>query len=100
MVLSWTLATTAPGPLVLQSSGYRALPKKWPNAAILMELSLQLHVNQTCLAPAFIHREHNDWSDQLSKGDTSKFNPMLQVQPVESFIILNDLLKESLVTEA
>jgi len=74
--------------------------KKWPNAAILMELSLQLHTNQTCLAPAFIHREHNDWADQLSKGETSKFNPTLQVQPIESFIILNDLLKESLVTEA
>ena len=29
--------------------------KKWPSAAVLMELSLQLHVHQTCLAPAFIH---------------------------------------------
>ena len=74
--------------------------KKWPSAAILMELSLQLHVHQTCLAPAFIHRELNDWSDQLSKGDTSKFHPALQVDPVESFIILNDLLKESIGTEA
>jgi hypothetical protein len=74
--------------------------KKWPNAAILMELSLQLHVHQTCLAPAFIHWEHNDWSDQLSKGDTSKFDPAFQIQPSESFIILDDLLKESLVTEA
>ena len=74
--------------------------KKWPNAAILMELSLQRHVHQTCLAPAFIHREHNDWSDQLSKGDTSKFDPALQIQPSESFMILNDLLKEPLVTEA
>ena len=74
--------------------------KKWPSAAILMELSLQLHVNQSCLAPAFIHREQNDWSDQLSKGDTSRFHPALEMPAVESFIILNDLLNESLGTEA
>ena len=74
--------------------------KKWPSAAILMELSLQLHINQSCLAPAFIHREQNDWSDQLSKGDTSRFHPTLEVPAAESFIILDELLFESFGTEA
>ena len=74
--------------------------KKWPSAAILMELSLQIHVHQTSLAPAFIHRELNDWSDQLSKGEVTRFNSGLQVQPTEDFIILNDLLLDSTSTEA
>ena len=74
--------------------------KKWPSAAILMELSLQIHVHQTSLAPAFIHRELNDWSDQLSKGDLTRFNSGLQVQPTEDFIILDELLLDSSSTEA
>ena len=74
--------------------------KKWPSAAILMELSLQIHVHQTSLAPAFIRRELNDWSDQLSKGEVARFNPGLQVQPIEDFIILDDLLLDSSGTEA
>ena len=42
--------------------------KKWPSAAILMELSLQLHVNRSCLAPSFTHQERQLVRSALRKG--------------------------------
>ena len=47
--------------------------KKWPGAAILMEISLTIHLHQTSLAPSFVHRESNEWADQLSKMDDTGF---------------------------
>ena len=52
------------------------------------------------LGPSFHSPGTNNWSDQLSKGDTSKFHPTLEVPAVESFIILDELLFESFGAEA
>jgi hypothetical protein len=52
------------------------------------------------LGPSLHHREQNDWSDQLSKGDTSRFHPTLEVPALESFIILDRLLYESFGAES
>jgi hypothetical protein len=71
--------------------------KKWPGAAILMELSMTIHMHQATLSPAFVHRESNDWADQLSKMDSTGFCSNRRIKDVLNYkmVILDSLLQLS-----
>ncbi len=51
----------------------RNYAKKWPNAAIMMELAMRRHV--TCVRPHLSHvnRDQNVWADQLTHSDFQGF---------------------------
>ena len=42
--------------------------KRWPGAAILMEISMLIHYNQASLAPAFVHRDLNECSSHFASS--------------------------------
>ncbi len=48
--------------------------KKWPNAAILMEMALEQHHHRTRLSLTHVHRENNQWADQLTHSDFTDFS--------------------------
>ena len=52
--------------------------KKWPNSAILMELTSTVYIQQNTLSIGHVHRELNTWADQLTKNDTTGFHPLLR----------------------
>ena len=55
--------------------------KKWPNSAILMEIALVQHHHRMRLDLQHVHRENNQWSDQLTHRDFTGFNQLLRFQP-------------------
>ncbi len=55
--------------------------KKWPNSAILMEIALVQHHQRIRLDLQHVHRENNQWSDQLTHSDFHGFNKRLRFQP-------------------
>ncbi len=55
--------------------------KKWPNSAILMEIALVQHHQRMRLDLQHVHRENNQWSDQLTHSDFNGFNEQLRFQP-------------------
>ena len=72
-------------------TNYKA--KKWPNAAILMEIALTDHYMHCTPELTYTPRELNTWADDLTHDDHSGFNPDLQVHPNESdWYILDKLL--------
>ncbi len=58
--------------------------KKWPNSAILMEIALVQHHKRMRLDLQHVHRENNQWADQLTHRDFRGFNESNRVFPNSS----------------
>ena len=48
--------------------------KKWPNSAILCELTMTLYRAEATISPAFVKREYNQWADDLTHMDFAGFD--------------------------
>jgi hypothetical protein len=54
--------------------------RQWPNSAILMELFSQINSRGVHLSTHHVHRELNQWADDLSNGLYEGFNTALQIR--------------------
>ena len=52
--------------------------KKWPQADILLELTITCHLSQIQIGACHVKRKANTWADRLADGATEGFNPALR----------------------
>ena len=55
--------------------------KRWPNAAMIMDLVVTLHIAGSSIRPSFVKREFNTWADQLTHMDSTGFSPDRRLIP-------------------
>ena len=55
--------------------------KRWPNAVLIMDLSVSLHMSDQHIRPHFLKREFNEWADQLTHSNSAGFNKERQLCP-------------------
>ena len=59
----------------------RLYTKRWPGAAVLMEIARDLLANDISVDVEFTRREDNTWSDALANGNCHGFDPTLRYNP-------------------
>jgi hypothetical protein len=57
----------------------RNYAKKWPNAAIMMELAMRRHVTGVRPHLSHVNRDQNVWADQLTHSDFAGFSTELRL---------------------
>ena len=59
----------------------RLYTKKWPGAAVLMEIAHDLIAYDVAIDIDFTPRDDNMWSDALANGCSAGFDPALRYNP-------------------